>query len=214
MIQTLFGDIRFEQLDIDVTDSEPWYSFGKARAEKARGDSASALSTLRAVAMAQDIESRYRALAWNLVRQLGGQLPRDGQGEVLGVLVEIGMDEGQDLLATYADRTAYYYNYSGAAVVWMRPNSSLDQTIDKVLEAARPIAKHIGPWDRQRRPAPSKGVARLNVLTPAGLHFGEGPIQLLSRDPVAAPLLTAATTLLATLTSLPRAKPSQPDSHS
>jgi hypothetical protein len=159
MIQTLLGDIRLEQLVINTTDPEPWYSFGKARAEEDRGDSASALSTVRAVAMAQDIEARYRVLAWNLVRQLGGQLPRDGRREVLGVLVEIGMRERQDLLAAYLDRTAYYYNYSGAAVVWVRPDSSLDQTIDKVLEAVSPEQRQLfgcvrppSNWSNSRGP--------------------------------------------------------------
>jgi hypothetical protein len=214
MIQTLFGDVPFDALVIDATDSEPWYSFAKARAEQAHGDSVSALETLRDIAMAHNIEARYRALAWNLVRQLGGQPPLDGEKEVLGVVLEVGMKAGLDLLATYADHTAFYYNYSGAAVIWMRPDTSLDRSIDRVLEAARAIANVIGPWEKPRRPPPSSGNARLNILTPMGLHFGEGPTQVLTHDPLPGPFFRAATALRAKLTSLPRAKSSHIDPHS
>jgi hypothetical protein len=101
---------------------------------------------------------------------------------VLGVVVEVGLASGNDLLAAYADRRAYYYNYSGAGVVWQRPDLSLDALIDSVLASAATIVARIGPWNDRLRPSPGSGFMRLNILTPAGLHFGEGKFDELDSD--------------------------------
>ncbi len=118
--------------------------------------------------------------------------------------MEVAIPEGQNFLAIYADQPAYYYNYAGGAVVWLRPDASLDKQINSVLGAARAIVPFIGPWKEARRPPPSAGIARLNILTPVGLHFGEGPLQTLDVNRNARPLLGAATAVMAKLTSLPR----------
>jgi hypothetical protein len=168
------------------------------------GDLPQARATLQSMALMPGIESRVRLQAWHSFRDAGGQPPSGVATEVLGVVVEVGMPEGQDFLAIYADQTAYYYNYSGAAVIWLRPDASLDRHINAVLEAARVILPDIGPWKESRRPPPSAGDARLNILTPVGLHFGEGPLQALDKDRTSRPLLRAATAAMKKLTSLPR----------
>jgi hypothetical protein len=154
--------------------------------------------------MRADIESRFRLQAWHSLRELGGRPPHRAETDVLGVVVEVGMPDGQDLLAAYADLTAYYYNYSGSAVIWLRPDASLDSRINSVLAAASTIVPVIGPWVGPRRPPPLAGMARLNMLTPLGLHFGEAPLEVLERDASARPLIQSAAELTATLTSLPR----------
>lgn len=65
-------------------------------------------------------------------------------------MVEVGMSEGQDFVAIYADQTAYYYNYSGAAVIWLRPDALLDKRINSILAAAGVILPLIGPWKEPR----------------------------------------------------------------
>src|SRR6266576_5525201 len=137
------------------TSGEPWQSFEKARAFVANGNLPQARATLESIALAPGIESRVRVQAWHSLREAGGQPPPSVDSDVLGVVVEVGMPEGQDFLATYADQTAYYYNYSGASVVWLRPDASLDGQINLVLAAARAIVPLIGPWKEARRPPPS-----------------------------------------------------------
>ena len=205
-IQSLFGDVPLENLEIESADSEPWRSFANARADLARGDEASALRTIAAVAVANGIEARHRVQAWHLVRRFGGRPPREIEREVLGVVVEVGLKGAQDLLAVYADRTVHYYNYSGAAVIWMRPDSSLDKRADAVIGAAQAIVNLVDPWNQPRRPPPANGNARLNILSPIGIHFGEGPIGALGRDRSAGPLMAASIAMLAKMTSLPRNK--------
>jgi hypothetical protein len=176
--------------------------FGKAYDDLARDDKPSARRTLEAIGLMRDLESLYRIHAWRLFRQAGGSPAASNKNDVLGVVVEVGVREGDDILAVYDDRTARYYNYSGAGVVWMRPDSSLDTLIDAVLRAAAAILPRIGPWMGARRPPPNVNNMRLNILTPVGLHFGEGPFDALDRDPMAKPLVQAATKLMVKLTSL------------
>jgi hypothetical protein len=199
-----FGDMSLDAFARLGTGAEPWQSFEKARAFVADGNLPQARAILESIALTPGIESRVRVQAWHSLRGAGGQPPASVGNEVLGVVVEVGMKEGQDFLAIYADQTAYYYNYSGASVIWLRPDASLDGQTNSVLAAARAILPLIGPWKEARRPPPSAGNARLNILSPMGLHFGEGPLRLLDRDRNSRPLLRAATGLMAKLIKLPR----------
>lgn len=146
--------------------------------------------------------SRDQIQAWRFLGEMGMHPPESVGKDVLGVVVEVGTEEGQDVLAAYADRTAQYYNYSGAGVVWKQPDSSLDSLVERVLGSAATLVRQIGPWQGPRRRPVSKGQIRLSVLTPLGLHFGEGPFAVLDRDPLASPLIQAATALMVGLTSL------------
>jgi hypothetical protein len=199
-----FGDMSLDVFARLGTGAEPWQTFEKARALVAEGNLPDARATLESIALLPGIETRFRLQAWHSLREIGGQVPITVKTDVLGVVAEVGMPEGLDFLAVYADQTAYYYNYSGAAVVWLRPDGSLDKQINAILAAARVILPQIGPWNEPRRPPPSDGIARLNILTPVGLHFGEAPLRVLDRDRNSRPLLRAATAMLSKLTKLPR----------
>jgi hypothetical protein len=130
----------------------------------------------------------------------GSQLAK----RVYGVVVEVSLRGGLDVLAAYADGRARYLNWSGAAVIWDAPGPPFDAAIAAVLNAGKVIVARIGPWEGPRRGPPPTDHVRLNLLTPSGLHFGEGPMDALGRDPLAGPLLAAATGLMRGLTSLPR----------
>jgi hypothetical protein len=192
---TLFGDMPLDQWAGQAT-GEPWLSFANGRDALARGDAPGALRAVGAVTMMSGLESRHYLQAWSAMRGLGIQPPPDIEKQVLGVVVEVALDEGLDLLAAYADRSARYWNYSGAGVVWEHPDPSLDDKIDAVLDAGRAIVPHIGPWEGPRRPPPTAGNVRLNMLTPVGICFGEGPFEMLGKDPMAGRLLAAATQLM------------------
>jgi len=176
--------------------------FADAGRSLAAGDNQRAQNILHAIALMPGIESRYQVQAWYLYRLLGGRPIPDLAKRVLGVIVEVGIDNGDDLLAVYADRTAHYHNHAGTAVVWKRPNESLDGLIDSVLQAAVTVVDRIGPWQGMRPSPPRQDHMRLNILTPSGLHFGEGPFDRLQRDRLARPLVSAATNVMAKLTTM------------
>jgi hypothetical protein len=193
-------------LDVIVSETEGTPSgrlFAEGREFLARGDQQKGRTTFEAIAIMPGLESRYCLQAWHFFRETGGRPPDGLRDKVLGVIVEVGMDTGHDLLVVYADRTAHYHNHSGAGVVWKRPNASLDGLLNAVLGAARAILPRIGPWGEKRRPPPTQGGMRVNILTPVGLHFGEGSFEALQRDRLARGLVLAATNLMNKLTSMP-----------
>ena len=160
-------------------------------------------------ALAVDAESRHRPgleprhylQAWHYLRLHGAQPPPAVAKQVLGVVIEVALPEGLDLLAAYPDHSARYYNYSGAGVVWEHPDATLDAQIDALLTAAARVVAEIGPWEQARPAPPPRGQLRMSFLTPSGLHFGQGPMNALARDPLGGPVVQGATVLMTGLTA-------------
>lgn len=201
-LDALFGELSLDAMAADQ-HSPGRQIFHGVRAALARGNERAARAALDEITVTDKVSSLDQIQAWRFLRHLGGRAPSHLRKQVLGVVVESGMDSGPDVLAVYADRIAHYYNFSGSAVIWGRPDASLDSSIDRVLGAASIVVHQIGPWTAPRRSQPTFGMLRLNILTPIGLHFGEGPFEELDRDRLARPLVQAATSLMLQLTSLP-----------
>lgn len=201
--ETLFGDMPLENWPSASTAAEefPWSKFVEARANIADGRAEAAVAYWREILEHPGLEPRHYLQAWNFLRQYGQQPPPETAKLLLGVIVEVAMPEGLDLLAAYSDHSARYYNSSGAGVVWDHPDDSLNSKIDALFTESRQVVANIGPWEGQRPPAPPRGQARLSFLTPGGLCFGQGPMDALSRDALAGDVLNAATILMKALIS-------------
>jgi hypothetical protein len=78
------------------------------------------------------------------------------------------------------------------------PNA-FNPEITQVITASRPIVAAIGPWDKDRLPPPQNGMIRMTFLVSDGLYFGQGPMDAMQKDRMAAPLINAATALLVKL---------------
>jgi hypothetical protein len=196
--ETLFGDMplsRWASFSTQTT-SEPWALFERARRFIESRDTQSATAALQGILEIPGLESRHYLQAYNFLAELGVTPIRELSKNVLGVVVEVGMKVGADLVAGYADHHARYYNYSDAGVVWERPDGTLDTTIDELLRVGSAVAQVIGPWKETRPPAPTIGRARLNLLTPSGLHFGEGPLDTLAKDKLGGPVINSAFRLM------------------
>lgn len=203
---TLFGDLPLAQWPPAgaSTEASPWHLFAAARQSLDAGDTETARRCWHEVLRQPVLESRHHVQAWTFLRAHGEQPPAAEGKRVYGVVVEVGLAEGLDLLAAYEDRTARYYNYSGAGVVWERPDDRLDGQIDALLAHSAAVVQRIGPWDQPRLPAPGTGQTRVSFLTPSGLHFGQGTMEALYGYPLAVPLLDGAMALMAALIDLPR----------
>jgi hypothetical protein len=138
-------------------------------------------------------ESRVRMLAFGLLRSAKKVVP---QKELLGTIIEVRMPGGLDTLAVFTDGGARYINHSGKIAVVEGVPSPFQKEIDDVIKASRPIVAAIGPWDKDRLPAPGKGNIRMTFLVSDGLYFGEGPMDVMQQEQMAAPLIQSATTLL------------------
>jgi len=158
----------------------------------------SSITDIQKVIDDKDSDPRTKILAYN--RQLAiGHKP--GKKELLAVIVEVGLDGGLDVLASFSNGTARYINQTGQILVW---ETTDDQTANKITSDlfanSQNIVNQIGAWDKQRRPNPTKGNVRITFLVSDGLYFGEGPLNVLFSDPMASPALTKATELMQYLT--------------
>ncbi|MDM7916588.1 MAG: hypothetical protein ACE15D_13555 [Candidatus Eisenbacteria bacterium] len=203
----LFADVPLaewtpsDEVVAAAAGSEAWRGFEDARGALARGDRNEAVRLLREIAGRSDLESRQTLQAWHFMREMGVE-PGPGEGKrVRGVVLEVHLPEGLDTLAAYADRTARFLHHGGAVILWEAAGSdaTIDGLIDALIEEGQRVADVIGPWAGARRGAPPAGSARINMLTASGLHFGEAPLDVLSKDPMGGPVIAAGTRLMRAL---------------
>lgn len=198
--ETLFGDVPVAVWAGNGA-GEPWSSFALAAGALERGDSAEATRTLQEIVQQAGRESRHYVEAWNALRQLGVAPPPVQAKHVYGVVVDVPVEDGFDTVAAFEDRSARYLNFSGAVVVWDAPDSRMDARVRELLAAGQQLATLIGPWEGERPPL-TPLCARISLLTPSGLHFGEGPFEDFAGDPMASPVIAAAASLMQSLISV------------
>lgn len=199
IIAALYGDLPWESWPQEAGGEPAAELFEAARAAAASGRASAAEEALRLILAQPDLETRLYLQANHFLRDLG--VPPDPAGvlPVLSVVVEVGVADGREVVAAYEDGTARYLNSGGGGVFWDRTDDSLSEAIAALLAAGVAVVAHIGPWDGVRPGAPPEGYARVSMLTPRGLHFGEGPFQLLAGDPMAGPIVAAALHLMEAL---------------
>jgi hypothetical protein len=147
------------------------------------------------------LESRIYLWAWTALRELGEAPPPQTAREVLGVVIDVGLDLGLDTLAAYQDHSARYINQSGKIIIWDAPTPEMNSLIDALLEAARGIVMHTGPHNRPRPAAPGKDNTLITILTPGGIHFAGGEMNALYADPIGGPALDRGARLMQALIS-------------
>jgi len=204
MHDLLFGDVplsAWAPSDQAAALVEPWRSFAAARDALGRGDRDAAIATLRGIATSAGLESRQIIEAWTALRALGVVPGPTEAKHVYGVILEVPVDRGLDTLAAYEDGTARYINHSGRTIVWEADDRRIAGLITDLLKVGQAVANRIGPWTEPRRGIPADGSVRINMLTPSGLHFGEGPFDVLARDPMGGPVIAAGTALMQALIS-------------
>lgn len=150
-------------------------------------------SSLARIANDPSQESRVRLLAY---RQLAARGFSVASKEILGVVVEVGLDSGNDTLAAYADGSVRYINQTGKLAVFDGGPPEVSAQAKELVRVSRTTVDKIGPWEHPRREPPRHGNIRLSFLAANGLYFGEGPYELLRRDPLAAEVIAAAEHLL------------------
>ncbi|MEP7127344.1 MAG: hypothetical protein ABI729_00695 [Chitinophagales bacterium] len=158
---------------------------------------ASTISDFQKIIDDSSSETRLKALAYNL-QLASGHKPI--KKELLAVIVEVGLDNGLDTLASFNDGTARYINQIGKILIWEAADEKSNELTRDLFLKSQNIVNQIGVWDKPRRPAPAKGSVRITFLVSDGIYFGEGPIDVLFNDAMAKPALTSATYLMKYLT--------------
>ena len=207
--EVLFGDKPLEKVAAyaqGLMDDKPWACFTAASQRLAEGDSRGVIAALRKVLQMSGLEVRLYLQAWHCLRTFG-QLPlKDLAREIQGVVVEVALERGLDIVAAYVDGSARYINYSGVAIVWDTHDAEIDRMVTELLTVGQSIVDVSDPWDGPRPSAPPTGSVRINLLTFGGLHFGQGSFQAISQDGLGGLALRGAFDLMQTLIAKVKAK--------
>ncbi|MBK9981677.1 MAG: hypothetical protein IPP15_04515 [Saprospiraceae bacterium] len=182
-------DLEFYKLHTSDKKVSPWTTlFADAPNRK----------ELQKLIMDENTESRVKLLAYKKLQLAGEPIE---EKELLGVIVEVAMEEGLDVLASFRDGTARYINHSEKMIIWETTDQTSSEITAQLFRDSANIVQRIGPWNKPRLPHPSKGKVRLTFLVSDGIYFGEGEINSFFNDPLAAPALQSATALMQYLTS-------------
>lgn len=173
----------------------PWSQFADAARRPQAHDRAGAVGVLERIAATPGLESRHYLEAWFALRQLGLTPRPEIADRLYGVVVEVGLSSGVDLLGIYADHTARYINNGGGVVVWDHPDTSLDRAIDEVFGAATAMLSSAQPEETQA-PPPEVNQARLDLLTPGGVRVLVRSLSNVAGDAAAGPVFSAATSVM------------------
>jgi len=142
-------------------------------------------------------ESRIKLFGYNKQIKNGYQ-PKNK--DLLGVVVEVAFDKGLDVLASFSDGNARYINQTGKILIWETKDANAEKLREALFLKSQEVVNKIGPWDKPRRPHPSKGNTRITFLVSDGLYFGEATTSVFFAEPLASPALAAAAELLKYLT--------------
>jgi hypothetical protein len=203
---TLFGLVPLDGWPAgDDASGEPWDGFVRARQHLAAGDQDLAVREWSRIALAIDLvggEVRHVLQAWQFLRAVNVHPDASIAGEVLGVVVEVTVGDAHDVLAAYADGSVRYLNHAGGATILDEVPAEVAVKVPPVLAAGQALADQIGPWTEPALPDLPVGQMRLTMLTRGGPRFGQGPDDVLGAEPMAGPLLAAATDLLVAVVGL------------
>jgi hypothetical protein len=167
------------------------------------GSSPPDAAALRALIDDESQEGRIRYVACQKLRSLGlAPEPK----KLLGIIVEVPLGGGMDTLAGFSEGGVRYINQSGKIAV-VEGVPEIAAKVQELFAVAQPTVDAIGPWTEPRKAPPSGGSMRVSFLVSDGLYFGEAPMSVLQRDPLAAPIIQRATELLLAVVALQDGKP-------
>jgi len=173
---------------------EPWASFIVALARQAQGQSP--VKQLRSVAENGFLEARPRLWAWTALRKLGEQPAQVHAAEVLGVVAEVPIDGGVDVLSAYADGSVRYLNQAGALFARETSEGPSELVVAVLTEAFPLLSVPPAPRDPEAPPPEPKNV-RITALSARGIHRVDLPDSAIAKGGSHQKLFTALTRLLA-----------------
>ena len=156
------------------------------------------IEELEVLAENQSEESRIRFLSLYTALQRGLKINKK---VYLGTIMEVPVNRGYDGLAFYSDKRARYYNYSGKAIIYEGGRDTIDDAIERANSVSIQVCNRIGPWDKERLAKPNGNIWRFTFLISDGLYFGQGPLDALNNDEMAAAMIRSGSEVMKALTN-------------
>ena len=194
-LNLIYNSLFCDNIDLykSITSSKTDYPWDIIFSDKFREND------LYKVANDSMLETRLRILAFNRLRDNKVKILSK---ELLGVIIEVGLDDGLDVLAAYKDGSARHIDESGKKmIVWETMDKHSDSLINQLFMNTATVGEKIGPWNKPRLTYPKKGNGRITFLVSDGLYFGEASTDTLFKDPMVVPILKAADVLIQYLMS-------------
>lgn len=145
-----------------------------------------------------DLPTPRRLLAY---KQLATEGAAVGARELLGVIVEIGMDGAVEVVAAMEDGTATIISPQGKIISLSHPDEISDEYVDPLLDAAIVAVNKWPSLKTARKQPPVEGIARITLLVADKVHIREGIFTELEQDSSAGPIFQHAASLLQWLTN-------------
>ena len=197
--ELLFADQPLDQLLLSAAETDfgegPWTVLSEAGASIRDGKPDEAIQLLLKITAKPDIQTRILLWSWTTLRGLGVLPDSAGASEIKGIVIEVPVSGGIDVLAGYADGTARYINHSGKIIVWDLPDALVLDLIRKLLECAGILD---APRLSNSAARSTSEVVRVTLLTCGGNRTLYIPMQSLGSGPIKQ-LLSRGGQLMATL---------------
>jgi len=197
---TMLGDMAPIDWPQGKSDAEPWSLFVEAREHISTTQNfQAAIDVYKKITEMPGLETRHYLQAWHFLRRLNVTPPPEIEAKVLGVLVDVCLDNGKEFVAAYADHHARYLNYTGGGVIWEAPDASFDEHIDALLNVCQVVANQLPPLplDKGRPSAPKQvGAVQICILTPGGIRHGLGTFEGWAKNATGGPIIAGATSLM------------------
>jgi len=172
--QTL-GDL-FTSLDKQAATDGAWILLREAAEHLRQGEAGRATEVLLEVAGNPKIETRILLWSWATLRCLGVHPKSYEADDIKGVVIQVPMERGADVLAAYADGTARYVNHSGKAIVWDITDATITDIIRKLLGSCKQLSGVVRPVSGNHS---VKDMVRVTLLTLNGNRFAYASMQSL-----------------------------------
>jgi hypothetical protein len=137
-----------------------------------------------------------RFALWRRLRGLGVTPEPSEASLVLGVIMEIGLDDGSTVLVFgLSDGSASVYFSNGGGNIGGQARPEINAAAQELTATASAFLESV-PLTEEH-PLPGDGQVRLSILTPAGVHAAAAPqAELVSGNSPLSPLYKAATQII------------------
>lgn len=199
------GNVNLNEWPKGDIDGHPWALFVEARKQLAAKNNPEAEKIYRQITETSGLEPRHYLQAWLALRYfLKVQPPAEVAKTVYGVMVEVVTPTGIMAVVAYPDHSARSLHSSGGGIIWEKPNDSLNEKIDAMIQAAEHAVNSIPlvVVDILPKPPQQADHILISIATPNGIYHGLGTGDFISKDQYAGPILSAASVLLQGLESL------------
>jgi len=177
--QTL--DDLLTSLDEDPASGGAWMLLSKSAEHMRQGEVERAAEVLLEVVANPKMETRILLWSWAALRCLGSQPKSPQVDDIKGVVIQVPMESGVDVLAAYADGTARYVNHGGKVIVWEITDATIAAIIRKLLESCTALRGVVVGASANHS---IKDLVRVTLLTFNGNRFAEVSTQSLASSPI------------------------------